>query len=63
VKPLEVDWPPAHGTPSASAFEIPALYTHRAKLVTATQLAARASLVAYRALHFFRMDVKSRFRF
>jgi len=51
VKPLEVDWPPAHGTPSACAFEVPALDTPRAKLVAAAQLAARASLVAYGALH------------
>jgi len=47
VKPFEVDWPPAHGTPSASAFEVPALYAPRAKLVPTTQLAARTSLIAY----------------
>jgi hypothetical protein len=52
VKPSEVDWSPAHGTPSASALEIPALYTSRAKLMSAAQFAARSSLVAYRALHF-----------
>jgi len=56
VKPLEVDWPPAHGTPSAGAFEIPALYAPRAEIVAAAQLAARTSLVAYRALHFFNCD-------
>ena len=47
VEPLEVDWPPAHGTPSSSAFEVPALYAPRAEIVTAAQLAARTSLVAY----------------
>jgi hypothetical protein len=51
VKPLEVNWPAAHGTASASAFEVPALDTPRAKLVAAAQLAARTSFVAHGALH------------
>ena len=51
VKPLEVDWSATHWTPSASAFEVPTLYTPRAKLMATAQLAARTIFVAYRALH------------
>ena len=58
VEPLEVNWPPAHGTPSASAFEVTALYTPRTKLVAAAQLAARTSLVAHGALHAGRFKMK-----
>jgi len=51
VEPLEVDWSTTHGTSGSGTLEIPALYTPRAKLMSAAQLAARTSLVAYGALH------------
>jgi hypothetical protein len=57
VKPLEVDWSTTHGTSGSGTLEIPALYTPRAKLMSAAQLAARTSLVAYGALHPFHWKV------
>jgi hypothetical protein len=51
VEPLEVDWTATHGTPGSGTFEIPTLYTPRAKLVSAAQFAARTSFIAYGALH------------
>jgi hypothetical protein len=57
VEPLEVDWSTTHGTSGSGTLEIPALYTPRAKLMSAAQLAARTSLVAYGALHPFHWKV------
>ena len=40
-----------HRTPRARAFEVPALYTPRTKLVSTAQFAARSGFVAHSTLH------------